>query len=81
MRRGATATGDLQPDAAWERYAVPSEWPSWSPQIRYAECAQDRLAQGLTGRVHGRLGVTASFEVLSVDELGRRWSWKARAGR
>jgi hypothetical protein len=80
MRPGVTATRALQPDAAWERYAVPWEWPSWSPQIRYVECTQDRLAQGLTGRVHGRLGVTASFEVLSIDELRRSWSWKARSG-
>jgi Polyketide cyclase / dehydrase and lipid transport len=80
MRRGISATGALHPDAAWERYAVPSAWPSWSPQIRYVECAQDRLAAGLTGRVHGWFGVTADFHVLSVDEVRRTWSWRARSG-
>ena len=80
MRRGITATGAVHPDAAWERYAVPSAWPSWSPQIRYVECAQDRLATGLTGRVHGWFGVTADFQVLSVDEVRRTWSWRARSG-
>jgi hypothetical protein len=80
MRRGITATGALHPHATWERYAVPSEWSSWSPQIRYVECAQDRLATGLTGRVHGWFGVRADFEVLSVDELRRTWSWRARSG-
>lgn len=80
MRRGITATGALQAQAAWERYAVLSTWPTWSPQIRYVECAEDRLAAGLTGRVHGWFGVTANFEVLSVNELDRTWSWRARSG-
>jgi hypothetical protein len=71
MRRGITATGALHPYAACERYAVPSEWPSWSPQIRHVDCAGDRLATGL---VHGWFGVTADFQMLSVDELKRMWS-------
>ena len=80
MRRGLTATGALHAQAVWERYAVLSEWPSWSPQIRYVECAEDRLAPGLTGRVHGWFGVSADFEVLSVDEVRRTWSLRARSG-
>ena len=43
MRRGVSATGALHPHAVWERYATPSVWPSWAPQIRRVECAQDRL--------------------------------------
>jgi hypothetical protein len=80
MRRGLTATGALHAQAVWERYAVLSEWPSWSPQIRYVECAEDRLAPGLTGRVHGWFGVTADFEVLGVDEVRWTWSLRARSG-
>jgi hypothetical protein len=80
MRRGVSATGALHPHAVWERYATPSEWPSWAPQIRRVECAQDQLAPGLTGRVHGLFGVTADFEVLSVDEVLRTWSWRVRSG-
>jgi hypothetical protein len=80
MRRGIAAAGALHPQAVWDRYTVLSEWPSWSPQIRYVECPQNRLAPGLTGRVHGWFGVTADFEVLSVDEVRRTWSWRARSG-
>ena len=80
MRRGVSATGQLHPHAVWERYANPSEWPSWAPQIRWVECAQDRLLPGLTGRVHGLFGVTADFEVLTVDEGRRTWSWRTRSG-
>ncbi len=35
---------------------------------------------GLTGRVHGLFGVTADFEVLTVDEALRTWSWRIRSG-
>ncbi len=80
VRRGIEATGAASPQLAWERYATPSRWSSWAPQIRRVECAQDRLTDGLTGRVHGLFGVTADFEVLSVDEPRRTWSWRARSG-
>jgi hypothetical protein len=75
-----SATGALPPHAAWERYATPSLWPSWAPQIRRVESAQDRLVPGLIGRVHGLFGVTADFEVLTVDEALRTWSWRVRSG-
>lgn len=80
MRRGVSATGELDPHAVWERYAELSEWKGWSPQIRWVDASGDRLASGLTGTVHGLLGVTADFEVLSVDEALRTWSWRARSG-
>jgi len=80
MRRGVSATGALHPHAVWDRYATPSEWPSWAPQIRSVECSRDRLAPGVTGRVHGLFGVTTEFEVLSVDEMLRTWSWRVRSG-
>ncbi len=80
MRRGTSATGALPPHAVWERYATPSVWPSWSPQIVRVECVPDRLTAGLTGRVHGLFGVTTDFEVLRVDEQRRTWSWRATTG-
>jgi hypothetical protein len=80
VRRGISATGELGPDAVWERYADLSAWPTWSPQIRWVDATGDRLEPGLTGTVHGLLGVTADFEVLSVDEPLRTWSWRARSG-
>ena len=79
MRRGVSATGALHPNAVWERYATPSEWPSWAPQIRSVECSRDRLATGVTGRVHGLFGVTTDFEVLSVDEMVARTVAEYRA--
>jgi Polyketide cyclase / dehydrase and lipid transport len=80
MRRGLAEVGSLRPDAVWERYASPSRWSSWSPQIGWVECQPDRLQPGLTGTVHGLFGVRAHFEVLSVDEVRRTWSWRARTG-
>ncbi len=80
MRRGIDATGALHPHAVWERYADLSEWKSWSPQIRWVDAPGERLVPGLTGTVHGLLGVKADFEVLSVDEPRRTWSWRARSG-
>jgi len=80
MRRGVSVVGDLDPRAVWERYAELSVWKDWSPQIRWVDASADRLAPGLTGTVHGLLGVTADFEVLTVDEARRTWSWRARSG-
>ena len=80
VRRGISATGNLDPGGAWERYARLSEWTEWSPQIRWVEATEGRLAPGLTGTVHGLCGVRAGFEVLSVDEALRTWSWRVRRG-
>ncbi len=79
MRRGLGATGPLDPDAAWERYAVPALWSTWSPQISGVDATTPRIAAGTTGIVHGPLGVQVPFEVLSVDERQRRWTWRVRA--
>jgi uncharacterized protein YndB with AHSA1/START domain len=73
-----TATGDASPDVVWERYAEPSQWPSWSPQIRRVDPAHARVAPGLRGVVHGPLGVGAAFRVLAVDEAARTWRWLVR---
>lgn len=74
------ASGPLAADEAWERYARPALWPSWSPQIRRVSASAVRMAAGVTGRVYGPLGVSVDFVVETWDEPGRRWSWTARRG-
>ncbi len=79
MRRAVGTSGPLPPDQVWERYAVLAAWPSWSPQISRVDATSSRLTPGMTGVVHGPLVVRVPFEVLSVDETRRRWSWRVRA--
>ena len=74
------ATGPESPTEVWERYAVPSRWPEWSPQIRRVEVPVTRLTAGAHGRVYGPVGPGVPFEVDTVDEGARRWSWTVYAG-
>jgi hypothetical protein len=74
------ASGSSNPDIAWERYAVPANWPTWAPQITGVEASAERLAPGMTGRVFGPLGVSAAFVVDAVDEAAKRWAWTVRRG-
>jgi Polyketide cyclase / dehydrase and lipid transport len=79
MQVTVAASGDADADLAWERYARPALWPTWSPQILGVECSDERIVAGSTGTVHGPLGLRVRFEVLSVDDAGRRWSWRVHA--
>ncbi|MFD7712801.1 SRPBCC family protein [Streptomyces sp. NPDC059785] len=74
------AEGPASVDEVWGRYAAPSRWPSWSPQIRAVRVAVDRIAPGLRGEVVSLAGITASFVVEAVDEERRRWTWRVRLG-
>lgn len=75
------ASGSADPAVAWERYAETGRWADWAPQIRRVESSADRIAPGVTGRVHGPLpGVYIDFVVDDVDEAARRWSWTVRRG-
>ncbi|MCI2240639.1 hypothetical protein MO973_35045 [Paenibacillus sp. TRM 82003] len=74
------ARGRRDADAAWEDYAVPSRWPSWSPQITGVDCSATRIAAGVTGTVHAPLGARVPFEVTVVDEASRTWRWRVGAG-
>ncbi|WP_108956911.1 SRPBCC family protein [Streptomyces fragilis] len=74
------ASGSAPPETAWRRYAAPSRWPTWSPQIRAVRVDGDRIAPGLRGEVVSLFGVTARFVVESVDEERRRWTWRVRLG-
>ncbi len=74
------ATGPVDPQQAWERYLYPARWPEWSPQITGVDASADRLAPGVSGKVHAPLGLSIPFVVESVDEQARRWSWRIKAG-
>lgn len=78
------ARGRATPDEVWDRYVRPTRWAEWSPQIKRVDSSGDRLLPGMTGTVHGPLGVSVDFEVESVQELPlagvRSWSWRAWRG-
>ncbi len=74
------ATGLAPVEVAWERYADPARWASWSPQIRQVRTAGRRIAPGVRGTVVGPLGFRVPFEVLAVDEAARTWRWWVRLG-
>ncbi len=79
MRVTLSASGTADVATAWERYARPARWSTWSPQITGVSCADARIRPGSRGTVHGLFGLTVAFEVTAVDEPARRWSWRVRA--
>lgn len=70
------AQGPVPAAEVWERYADPHRWASWAPQIRRVETAAARIAPGVTGTVHGPLGLRIRFTVTDVDEAARTWAWE-----
>ncbi|MGY1843316.1 SRPBCC family protein [Modestobacter sp. SYSU DS0875] len=74
------ATGPVDPAEAWDRYLHPARWSSWAPQITGVVTDAGRIAQGVTGRVRGPLGVSLPFVVDEVDEATRRWRWTVQVG-
>jgi len=84
LRLRLEASGPVPVASAWQRYARPVLWPTWSPQLRSVEITGgdpgEELTSGATGRVHGPLGVSADFTVLSFDAAARSWSWRVRRG-
>ncbi len=75
--RGAAA-----PDIAWERYADPSAWSTWAPQIQWVDTDAARIAPGVGGTVHAGLlprpTLPVRFVVEAVDERARTWTWQVR---
>lgn len=80
MKRSIAVTGAARPDEAWERYAVIARWSTWAPPIRRVEATSDRIGAGVTGVVHGVGGLRVVFEIESVDERARCWTWDVRVG-
>jgi hypothetical protein len=74
------APGRADADTVWQRYAEPDRWSGWAPQIRRVEHSADRIAAGVTGVVHGPLGLRVAFTVTAVDEPARTWAWSVRCG-
>lgn len=69
---------------AWERYADPTLWSTWAPQIQRVETTMGRLATGGTGTVRAGLfpwpTIGVPFRILEVDEPAREWAWQAKLG-
>ena len=74
------ATGPVAPAEAWDRYVRPARWSGWAPQITGVVTDAEVIAQGVTGRVRGPLGVTVPFVVDEVDDASRRWRWTVQVG-
>jgi hypothetical protein len=78
------ATGPVPADTAWERYADPRLWSTWSPQVQRVTSDRSRLATGMTGTVHAGLTprptLPVPFEVLDADHRARTWTWVAHLG-
>ena len=68
------ATGPTPPDEVWDRYATPSRWSEWAPQIR-SVTLPDPLKAGDRGWVHGPWPSRVPVRIRSVDESTMRWSW------
>jgi polyketide cyclase/dehydrase/lipid transport protein len=75
------ASGSAHPDAVWRRFATPSQWPSWAPQIRDVTPAASGLRPGDTGRVLGPGPLAVDYEIVDVDGGLRAWSWDVVVGR
>ena len=64
--RRLSAVGAAEPAVAWERYAVIGAWPTWSPQIVGVETAAERIALGVSGRVHVVGGLRLPFGAMAA---------------
>lgn len=80
VRRTIEVSGPASVTEVWQRYAVISAWPSWSPPIRAVEASAPRIAPGVTGIVRGVAGVFITFRIESVDERRHTWSWRVGFG-
>ena len=74
------ASGPVAPAEAWDRYLRPARWSSWAPQITGVVTDAERIAQGVTGRVRGPVGISLPFVVDEVDDTLRQWRWTVQVG-
>jgi hypothetical protein len=75
-----SAAGAADPALAWRRYVEIGAWPGWSPHIVGVDADADRIAPGVSGRVHVLGGLRVPFTVTAVDAQERTWSWVVRLG-
>lgn len=80
MRRELAVAGAADAVVVWDRYFRIVNWPTWAPFISGGAASGTVLAPGLTGTVHGPLGLGADFEVDTVDAEERTWRWTVRSG-
>jgi len=80
VRRTIEVSGPASVAEVWQRYAVISAWPAWSPPIRSVEATAPRIAAGVTGIVRGLGGLLVTFCVDSVDEAAHTWVWTVGVG-
>lgn len=71
-----SAAGAATTEQVWLRYVTPELWPTWAPQLRTATCTDTRVRAGSRGTAHGPRPLRVPFEVLVVDDVERRWSWR-----
>ena len=76
MKASVSASGPADPDDVWDRYVHPARWHEWSPQIMSVDYPDASLSTGGSGTVHGPCGIAVDFEVLSIDDEKRCWSWR-----
>ena len=74
------AAGPADGDRVWRDYTHPSRWPVWAPQIRSVSGVGDPVRPGDSGWVHGPFPLRLPFEILSVDDDRREWSWRVGVG-
>ena len=79
-RLRVAATGSRAPEEAWDLFTRPAAWPTWAPQIRQVDYPHPTIRPATTGRVTGVGGVVAVFQIGTVDEEARRWTWRVRSG-
>ncbi|GAA3452687.1 SRPBCC family protein [Dactylosporangium matsuzakiense] len=80
MAGSLVVDGPCGADEVWDRYARPSRWAEWAPQIRGVTYQGEVIAPGAAGVVHGPVGVRVPFRIVAVDADGpvRRWAWEVR---
>lgn len=79
MKKRVQVTGPASAETMWAAYADTSDWASWAPHIRSVDPIGIIYA-GMRGVVEGPFRSRARFEVTSVDEAERRWTWEVRLG-
>ena len=72
--------GPVAPAEAWRRYSRFALWPAWAPQIKTVTVDGETLSPGASGQVHGPVGVSVNFEILTVEAEKFRWSWRVWRG-